>query len=81
MLQGFTGVPTATAMTAGSDGQPKSVDGGDPIILNGTIALCGRSDNNTLRGFNGRLAQLSLFNASLTNSSVAALFNQVCLLC
>lgn len=46
------------------------VDGGDPINLDGEIVLCGRSDKQTSRFFEGRVAQLALFDAYLEDYEV-----------
>lgn len=53
------------------------VDGGAPMNLNGPIVLCGRSGNDTVRGYNGRLTQLAVFDAALTPVQVYEIFRQV----
>ena len=40
-------------------------DGGDPIVLDGNIYLCGRVDNHPERHFDGSIAKLSLFDVAL----------------
>jgi hypothetical protein len=68
---------------AGSDGVKKLVSGGDPMFLNSPITLCGRVDLNADRFFDGRLAELSIFDNALTRPQVAFLSvenNIVCLL-
>ncbi|EIE21984.1 hypothetical protein COCSUDRAFT_56427 [Coccomyxa subellipsoidea C-169] len=49
-----------------ASGNPLHIDGGGPMQLDGPIVLCGRSDNDTLRGYNGRLTQLAIFDTSLS---------------
>jgi hypothetical protein len=46
------------------------VDGGDPINIDTNIVLCGRSDAQTSRFFDGRVAQLALFDTSLQAGEV-----------
>ena len=60
---------------AGSDGVKKLVSGGDPMFLNSPITLCGRVDLNADRFFDGRLAELSIFDNALTRPQVAALIH------
>ena len=36
------------------------MDGGRPMLLNGDIVLCGRSVNDSARGYTGRLAEVDL---------------------
>ena len=57
---------------AGSDGVKKLVSGGDPMFLNSPITLCGRVDLNADRFFDGRLAELSIFDNALTRPQVAS---------
>ncbi len=45
--------------------------------LDGPIVLCGRSDNDTLRGYNGRLTQLAIFDTSLSPLQVFYIYKQV----
>lgn len=47
-----------------------NVPGGDPIYINGSVVLCGRSDLVPDRGFHGKLAQFTVFNDSLTSQGV-----------
>lgn len=54
-----------------------SVDGGNPMELDGDIYLCGRTQRDSSRGFEGKLAELSLFDASLTAPQVEALYYTV----
>ena len=46
------------------------VDGGRAIYADGPITLCDRADRTPGRGFNGRLAQLAIYDAALTESNV-----------
>lgn len=52
-----------------------TVPGGDPIYINGSLVLCGRSDLVPDRGFHGKLAQFSVFNDSLTSQGVRLPFS------
>ena len=61
---------------AGVNGTQLHVDGGAPLRMDGPIVLCGRSDNDSTRGYNGRLTQLALFNRALTPVEVYASFLQ-----
>jgi hypothetical protein len=51
------------------------VDGGNPMQLNNNIYLCGRSTIDDARGFNGRLASLSLYDTDLNTAQIAALYS------
>ena len=51
---------------AGSNGTVLHNDGGAPMNLSGPIVLCGRSSNDTVRGYNGRLTHLALFDQAIT---------------
>ena len=46
------------------------VDGGRAIYADGPITLCDRADRTPGRGFDGRLAQLAVYDAALTESNV-----------
>ncbi|PRW58639.1 hypothetical protein C2E21_2984 [Chlorella sorokiniana] len=59
------------------EGFPIPVDGGDPILLDGNVVLCVRSDDPTGRHFDGRVAYLSLFDEALDDSQVSALYGAV----
>ena len=59
------------------DGHTLSVDGGKPMNLTGPIVLCGRSDNDTARGYEGRISQLAVFDNALTPLQVYTLYRQV----
>ena len=52
-------------------------DGGAPMDLSGPIILCGRSTNDTVRGYNGRITHLALFDEPLTPLETYAIYNQV----
>src|SRR5690348_16375813 len=61
---------------AAPDGTPLEVSGGEPVLLDGKITLCGRADLDSVRFFSGLLAQLSIFNTTLTAADVANLYLQ-----
>jgi hypothetical protein len=63
-------VSNAHVPLAGSDNVRKLVSGGDPMFLDSPITLCGRVDLNAERFFSGRLAELSIFDNSLTKQQV-----------
>ena len=45
--------------------------------LSGPIILCGRSTNDTVRGYNGRITHLALFDQAITPLEAYAIYNQV----
>ena len=47
------------------------VDGGRPIYADGPITLCDRADRVPGRNFDGRLAQLSIYDAALSEGNVS----------
>jgi hypothetical protein len=51
------------------------IDGGDPILLDAPIHLCGRVDEHPERHFQGKLAHLSLWDDALTPEQVAEMFS------
>jgi hypothetical protein len=51
------------------------------MSLNGTIVLCGRSNNMTERFFDGRLTQLAIFDSALTPDAVGYLYRLVRITC
>eukprot|EP00884_Botryococcus_braunii_P015271 jgi/Botrbrau1/2427/Bobra.0395s0049.1 len=59
----------------GPGGTQYHVDGGNPMNLNGSIYLCGRSLGDQSRGYDGRLASLGLYNTYLTGDQIAALYD------
>lgn len=63
--------------SADASGNVLHNDGGAPLQLDGPIVLCGRSDNDTLRGYNGRLTQLALFDTALSPLQVFYIYKQV----
>lgn len=46
------------------------VDGGKPIYADGPIVLCDRADHMPGRTFDGKIAQLTIFDAALTENNV-----------
>lgn len=46
------------------------IDGGRPIYVDGPIVLCDRADHLPGRTFDGKIAQLSIFDAALTENNV-----------
>ena len=64
-------------LSADSAGNVLHIDGGKPIKLKGPIVLCGRSDNDTLRGYNGRLSQLAIWDEALSPLQVYYIYKQV----
>ena len=63
--------------TAGSDGMQRDVDGGKPMVIDGKMALCGRSDDTSQRGYTGSLAELAIWDTALTADQVSAIYNSV----
>ncbi|BDA48704.1 hypothetical protein COCOBI_12-3860 [Coccomyxa sp. Obi] len=53
------------------------VDGGRPIYVDGPIVLCDRADHLPDRTFDGKIAQLSIFDAALTENNIALLYAAV----
>eukprot|EP01025_Chloroclados_australasicus_P055058 TRINITY_DN6593_c1_g1_i3.p1 TRINITY_DN6593_c1_g1~~TRINITY_DN6593_c1_g1_i3.p1 ORF type:complete len:1003 (+),score=63.74 TRINITY_DN6593_c1_g1_i3:441-3449(+) len=56
---------------SGPNGQ---VHGGDPIYLDSDIHLCGTTDNNPDRYFDGLVSQLSLYDQALTALNIQELY-------
>ncbi|KAK9797358.1 hypothetical protein WJX73_002152 [Symbiochloris irregularis] len=57
---------------------PLSVaDVGQPIYAGGTMVLCGRSDYGASRFFDGRVAQLSIYDYALSNTTIGALYKSI----
>lgn len=54
------------------------VSGGDPIYINGSLVLCGRSDNAAERFFNGKIAQFAVFDNALTPQMVCLPNYDIC---
>ena len=57
------------------------VDGGRAIYADGPITLCDRADRTPGRGFDGRLSQLAIYDAALTESNVRPRAAIECLNC
>jgi hypothetical protein len=73
-----------SGLTTSGDGPAKvtagdyfTVGGGAPLNIGSDIVLCGRSDSATARFFDGRVAQLSLFDTGLGPEGVEALYRAV----
>lgn len=66
-----------TAVVAGSDGVMRNIDGGQPMNIDGKIVLCGRSDRDMTRGYSGQLAELAIWDGSLSSAQVAAIYHEV----
>ncbi|KAI3433616.1 hypothetical protein D9Q98_003425 [Chlorella vulgaris] len=58
-------------------GFPIPIDGGDPMLLNGNVALCVRSDDPSGRHFDGTLAYLGLYDVALNDTQVELLYSAV----
>ena len=54
-----------------------SLDGGNPMNLTGNIILCGRSEGDAARGYDGQLAELTIFDSALTATQIEALYYTV----
>ncbi len=50
--------------------------GGGPMVITGPMVLCARSDLSPGRFYSGRLANLALYNASVSAAAMAALYDQ-----
>ena len=64
-------------MVAGSDGVMRNVDGGRAMNIDGMIVLCGRSDRDVQRGYSGQLAELAIWDESLSPAQVAHIYHEV----
>jgi hypothetical protein len=73
---GSDGCP-CTCERTDAEGTVLHIDGGKPMQLDGPIVLCGRSDNDTQRGYNGRLSQLAIFDTALSPLQVYYAYKQV----
>ena len=58
----------------------RDVDGGKPMVVDGKMALCGRSDDTSQRGYTGSLAELAIWDAVLTADQVSAIYKSVSML-
>lgn len=47
------------------------------MSIDGNIVLCGRSDRDMARGYTGMLAELAIWDSSLSEAQVARIFNAV----
>lgn len=56
---------------------PLGAHGGHPIFADGDIFLCGRTDHDPDRHFDGALTQLSLYDESLTSVQIKQLYDLV----
>ena len=65
---------------AGSDGIQRDVNGGKPMVIDGKMALCGRSDDTSQRGYTGSLAELAIWDTVLTADQVSAIYKSVSML-
>ena len=54
-----------------------SLDGGNPMNLTGNIILCGRLEGDAARGYDGQLAELTIFDSALTAPQIEALYYAV----
>lgn len=61
----------------GSDGTSLSAVGGAPMQLAGNITLCARSDLDPNRFYSGYIANLGIYNTSLTPAVLGALYKNV----
>ena len=52
------------------------VPGGDPISLTGHIHLCGRSNGDPERHFDGSVAHLSLFDTTLSGQEIFTMYEE-----
>eukprot|EP01025_Chloroclados_australasicus_P022254 TRINITY_DN2302_c0_g1_i1.p1 TRINITY_DN2302_c0_g1~~TRINITY_DN2302_c0_g1_i1.p1 ORF type:complete len:506 (-),score=35.69 TRINITY_DN2302_c0_g1_i1:694-2211(-) len=50
------------------------INGGDQIVLDGDIVMCGSATRNPERDFHGSISYLSLFNTSLTAEQIAYMY-------
>ena len=64
------------ADVTGNDGQLVAVTGGGPMAITGPMFLCARSDLSPGRFYSGRLANLAVYNTSLSAAAMAGLYDQ-----
>ena len=76
LLQGWVlyldGQQAAQITHAVTDLSQLQTPGGDPLLLNNSVHLCGRADSEPDRFFDGTLAALSFFNQSLLPTDVSS---------
>ena len=65
------------AVDTGSDGVRRTVDGGQPMSIDGDIVLCGRSDGDAQQGYSGQLAELAIWDQTLSEVNVAKIYQAV----
>lgn len=65
------------AVVAGSDGVTRNIDGGQAMNIDGKIVLCGRSDRDMARGYSGKLAELAIWDQSLSPAQAADIYHAV----
>ncbi len=53
------------------------MDGGKPLDIDGNMVLCGRSDDTAQRGYTGSLAELAIWDTTLTAQQVSAIYTSV----
>ena len=71
------GMNTSVAPVSSDSGVEFHVDGGDPMEIDGDIALCTRSYDNAVRHFDGDLAYLSIWDHALNAKQVSYLYEAV----
>ena len=75
LLQGWVlyldGQQAAQITHAVTDLRQLQTPGGDPLLINNSVHLCGRADSELDRFFDGTLAALSFFNQSLMPADVS----------
>lgn len=59
------------------DGALLPVTGGEPLEIKAPITLCARSDLSGPRYYDGRIANLGIWDDPLTGPHIATLFDQV----
>ncbi|EFN59099.1 hypothetical protein CHLNCDRAFT_137883 [Chlorella variabilis] len=59
------------------EGFPIPIDGGDPMLLDGNVVLCVRSDDPGGRHYDGQLAHLGLHDTALDETQVGLLYSEV----
>eukprot|EP01025_Chloroclados_australasicus_P037648 TRINITY_DN3847_c0_g2_i1.p1 TRINITY_DN3847_c0_g2~~TRINITY_DN3847_c0_g2_i1.p1 ORF type:complete len:686 (+),score=95.82 TRINITY_DN3847_c0_g2_i1:211-2268(+) len=58
----------------GPGGDVLDINGGDAILLDGNIVVCGRADRHPERDFQGSVVYLSLFDTYLTAEQIAYMY-------
>lgn len=71
LLSGWLGGPASWFSLALHPLPPRiQIDGGDPLLLDGNVVLCSRSDDPAGRHYDGRLAYLSLYDTALDDVQI-----------